>query len=109
MTTQAPAQTFSASPILAAILVGGIALGFILGQAAPDFGGLGSASVAVAEDASPQLTWADDFAIRHAGELAVSPELSLTAADDWALRHIASARLDLSDDYGTRHPSRAGE
>jgi hypothetical protein len=109
MTTQAPSQPFSVSPILVAVLVGGIALGFFIGQAAPGRGGVGPGSVSVAENVTPQLTWADDFATRHAGQLAVSPARSLTDGDDWALRHIAPTSIGLSDDYATRHSSSAGQ
>ena len=109
MTAQAPSQPFTASPILAAVLVGGMALGFVIGQVAPDLAGIGSRSVAVAEPVRPQLTSVDDFATRHAGELAAGVELPLTPADDWALRHFAPIGLDQSDDYATRHPSRAAQ
>jgi len=117
MIRTAPRTDLSLSAFaLAALMVAGLAAGFVAGQAAPDvLGALTGASAAGAIEA-PALTQNADFGIRH---LAVTVPLSeaddygvriitappLAPADDYGIRHITTTPLTPADDYGIRHQS----
>jgi hypothetical protein len=82
-------------PLAAVVLAAGLSVGFIAGQAAPDFlGSLGTTSVSV----GTTLPQNADYAIRH-----LNVTVPLSEADDFALRHMTRPVLTELDDYGTRH------
>ena len=102
MIQQRPATTdlTRVGPMAAIVLTAGLSVGFIAGQAAPDFvGSLFGPSTTVSTTTSPTLTQNADYGIRHLG---VTQPLS--EADDYGIRHLDLPTLTESDDYGTRHP-----
>ena len=86
-------------PVAAIVLVAGLTVGFVAGQAAPDLlGGLMASGASVESVVQPPaLTRADDYGTRHPN---TAP---LTRADDYGTRHSNTAPLTRADDYGTRH------
>jgi hypothetical protein len=101
MTVQTATRPSFMSPLIAVVLLCGILIGFVVGQAVPKLTDLGSrpASTSVTGQLSP----ADDYGIRHPAQVVPGASIRLTDADDWALRHAARAVLGPADDYGTRH------
>jgi hypothetical protein len=82
-------------PLAAVVLAAGLSIGFIAGQAAPDFlGSLGASSVSV----TTTLPQNADYAIRH-----LNVTVPLSEADDYGVRHLTVPTLTEVDDYGTRH------
>jgi hypothetical protein len=88
------------SLLAAVILVAGLTVGFVAGQAAPDLLGSVLGPAAIVESVSPELTEADDYGTRH--PTITVPQL--TEADDYGTRHQPAAPLTPADDYGIRHP-----
>jgi hypothetical protein len=103
MTVQPATRPLIASPLIAVVLLGGLAIGFVAGQAAPDLIGIGSRAGPAAQATGRELSPEDDYGIRHLAAARVQAVTQLTDGDDWALRHRGPAPLGPADDYGTRH------
>jgi hypothetical protein len=84
---------------LAAVLIAGMSIGFVAGQAAPDLvGAIGNSSAVTTSgttlSAGGELS---DYGLRH------GPVQVISRSDDYGLRHPTTAVVGREDDYGLRH------
>jgi hypothetical protein len=107
MTVQPTTRPTVTAPLIVGVLLAGLALGFVAGQAAPELTIF--ASRVAPDPAVDALTQQDDYGIRILLADAGRAATPLSADDDWALRHFGSGALGPSDDYGTRHRPSSGE
>lgn len=113
MTVQSVPRPITGSPLLAAVLVGGLAAGFIAGQVVPTVIHLGAGETAPERASGFSLGRLDDYGIRVSAAGAAPAAASGIEAqrDDWGLRHPSAAQTGArsQDDYGLRHPPSGGE